>query len=289
MSVAKEHVQKDYLKEDPPIPGQLYSLVSFVNPRDHVLEKQIHYLNNFLVDDINLKMTAQAQQMAKKLRVMMREKIDTELDRYKNSADEEDRYIGKLLESKFEQMCIDEDDFVEDCRRQYDMDKPEELLDAYKIYLSENRERMNREFDSTHSDVCSLRGFKIRGTYDNTEKARDKAKQLREEVEPGVHVFLVQTGTWFPVDMEADEVEQQDYMLDKLNELMGNYHKNVHAKNVHHRERREEMMQEANEKNSKQKQRDKLRDRLRKKRNLQMKKDMEKIKEAQAPDDSGEK
>lgn len=232
----------DHLKQDPILNGQNFVVVSFVNPKDKVVEKNLYYTNRFMVDDINKMITAQAIQMVKKLSVDMNKKITDTLDRLKNSVDEEDKHVYRLLNEKYRTMVIDEDEYVEECRRQYELDS-EELLDRYNMFLAENRTKMDATFDAANNDANSLRGFKVRGSYSRFEDARDRAQYLRDNVEPGIHAYVVQMGVWFPVDMEADEVQDQEYMLPKLNELMGKYHEGMHARDKFYQERKKEMME----------------------------------------------
>ena len=264
--------KKDYLKQDPILPGQDYAVVSFVNPTDHGLGKQLHYVNSFMVSDVNKTITAQAIQMVRKLKVDMRKNIEEVLDKLKYSVDEEDKAMSRILEKRFRDMEIDEDAYVEDCRRRYGIDQ-EELLDKYKIYLSGERTRLDREYDEANDNQTSLRGFKVRGIFARLDDARDRAKYVRDNVEAAVHAFVVPVGTWFPVDMDADEVQDQDYMLPQLNELMGKYHEGTHARNAHYQERKREMEESAAQGN-KQTTKSRLQEKLRQKRNLKMRNEL---------------
>jgi len=232
----------DYLKEDPALAGQAYSIVSFINPKDKVLAKHLYYTNNFMVHDINKMILAQGVQMVRKIAVNMREKINPVLDRLKSSLDPEDKHMSRLLEEQFRDMSIDEDAFLAESKRQYEMNE-EEIMDKYKIYLAEHRNGLDVQFDKQNSDTTSLRGFKVRGGFARIEDAKERAKFLRDTVEPAIHTFIVPMGTWFPVDMDADEVQDQDYMLPQLNDLMGKYHEGVQARNQHYQERKLEMME----------------------------------------------
>jgi hypothetical protein len=265
--------KKDYLKQDPVIPGQDYAVVSFVNPKDHILSKQLHYVNNFLVDDLNKTITAQATQMARQLQVEMRSKIDAELNRLKFSVDEEDKFLYKKLDERYRKMTIDEDEFVESCRRRYEINE-EEVLDKYKIYLSAQRTRLDREYNAVNSNRTSLRGFKIRGSYSSLDEARDRAKYVRDNIEPAVHAYVVQVGTWFPIDMDADEVQDQDYSLSQLNELMGKYHEGSHARDKFYQERKREMVDGAQTENAKNATKNRLQAKLREKRNEKFRNDL---------------
>jgi hypothetical protein len=242
MSTIASQPVVDHLKQDPILNGQNFVVVSFVNPKDKLVEKNLYYANNFMVNDINKMITAQAIQMVKKLSVEMNKKISDTLDRLKNSVDEEDKHIYRILNEKYRSMSLDEDEYVEECRRQYELDS-EEILDRYKMYLSENRVKLDHTFDEANNDANSLRGFKVRGAFSRFEDARDRAQFLRDNVEQGIHAFVVQMGVWFPVDMEADEVQDQEYMLPKLNELMGKYHEGMQARDQFYQERKKEMME----------------------------------------------
>lgn len=261
--------KKDYLKQDPVIPGQDYCVFSFINPKDHVLSKQLHYTNNFMVSDINKSITAQAIQMVRKLQVDMRKKVEDVLDKLKYSVDEEDKAMSRILEKRFREFQIDEDQYVEECRRRYELDE-EELLDKYKIFLANERTRLDREYDEAHNHQTATRGIKFRGSYGRLDEARDRAKYVRDNVEPGIHAYVIPTGVWVPIDMEADEVQDQDYMLPQLNELMGKYHEGTHARNQHYQERKREMEEDAHKTST----RAQLQQKLKERRNAKMRKEM---------------
>lgn len=276
--MATKEQATDYLKEDPPITGQNWSVVSFVSPTDKVLEKQLYYLNQFLVKDVNKTIVAQGMQMAKKLSATMRSKIADTLDKLKASVDPEDKHLYQILNAKYGQMQIDEEEFIDECHRQYTQDR-DELLDKFKIFLTENRAGLDREFDEAHDHVTSVRGFKIRGSYARYEDARKRCEFVRDSVEPGIHAYVVQTGTWFPVDMDADEVQDQDYMLPALNDLMGKYHEGMANKDKFFNERKREMMEAPSDRKEAAKER--LRKKLAEKKKAAMKKEISDFKEAQ--------
>jgi hypothetical protein len=264
--------KKDNLKQDPIVPGQDYCVFSFVNPKDHVLGKQLHYVNSFMVNDINKCITAQAIQMVRKLHVDMRKKVDDVLDKLKYSVDEEDKAMSRILEKRCREMLLDEDSYIEECRRRYELDQ-EELLDKYKIFLAKERTKLDREYDEAHDNQTTTRGIKFRGSYARYDDARDRAKYVRDNVEHGIHAFVIPIGVWVPIDMDADEVQDQDYMIPQLNELMGKYHEGTHARNQHYQERKREMEEDAangNKLNTK----ERLQAQLRQKRNEKMRDEM---------------
>jgi hypothetical protein len=135
-TVNEADMRVDHLKVDPVVPGQDWAVVSFVNPPDMAVKKFLHYVNNFMVSDINKTLTASATQMAKLLKSQMRNKIDDLLDKLKHSHDPDDKHMGQLLEKRYRDMDIDEDEFVDECRRRYELDDAE-LMDRYKMYVTE--------------------------------------------------------------------------------------------------------------------------------------------------------
>ena len=185
----------------------------------------------------------------------------------------------KLLNEKYREMSLDEDEYLEECRRLYEINS-EEILDKYKMFLTENRVKLDHTFDEANDDANSLRGFKVRGAYSRFEDARDRAQFLRDNVEPGIHAYVVQMGVWFPVDMEADEVQDQEYMLPKLNELMGKYHEGMQARDRFYQERKKELMEAPAKGNGREDVKARLQKKLQEEQNQKLKDEVAQFKES---------
>lgn len=233
----------DYLKEDPPVPNQEWCVISIISPKDAVTSKTLHYVNNFMVNDINTLLISQAQQMVKKLNVTLQKQLFDVMTPLNASLNEDDQRVGSLFKSISSKLEIDEDEYLDQCRRKYVIDD-EEILGKYKTYVSVNRQTLDGEFDSTHSGMVSVRGIKNRGNYSKFADAEKRAQFVRG-LEPAVHVFVAPVGKWCPVDFEADEVQDQEYMSAELNSLMSKYHENEADKNIHFEQRKSEMVAEA--------------------------------------------
>ena len=253
----------DFLKEDPIISNQEWTVWSFVNPKDKVLTKTLHYVNNFMVADLNKMISAQAMQMAKKLNARVTNSISTVGEHLKNSIDEDDKRLYQLFLKYAKKVSIDEDEYIDECRRQYQIDA-EEITDRYKIYLADNRVSLDGEFDSANGEALSVRGIKNRGNYGRFADAEKRAKFVRE-LEPAIHVFVAPVGKWCPVDFEADEVQDQEYMSSGLQTLMAKYHENTEDRNSHFEQRKQEMVSNSGNK-SKTTTRDRLREKLQKRK-----------------------
>lgn len=271
----KDYSKTDHLKSDPIIPEQEWAVISFVNPTDNVRQKNLYYANRFLVADVNKELTGQVRQIVKKVNVDMRNRIQDTLDKLRSSVNEEDKHLGRILEKHFKEMALDEDNYVESCRRQYELDDSE-INDRYSAFITQNRQMLDHEYDRAHEYATSTRGVKIRGMYSDLVDARDRAKFCRDELEQAIPTFVIPTGKWCPMDFEVDEISSQDYMLPQLNDLMGKFNEGVHAKNVHFQERKREMQEAAHDNNVKNT-KARLQEKLRKKREAALKKEVEEM------------
>ena len=235
----------DYLKEDPPIVNQDWCVISIISPKDAVTTKTLHYVNHFMVDDINSILMSQAQQMVKKLNVALRKQVADAIAPLQNSLNEDDQRVSALFKSILPKIEVDEETYLHECRREYIVDE-DELSAKYKTYIASNRQALDNEFDATHGNMVSVRGIKNRGNYSRFADAEKRAQFVRT-LEPAVHVFVAPVGKWCPVDFEADEVQDQDYMSAELNNLLTKYHENEADKTLHFEQRKNEMVTEARE------------------------------------------
>src|SRR3990167_10180306 len=176
--------KEDLLREDPPIYGQEWVVISMVNPPTDILtKKNLHYVNHFLISDVNKMILAQGIQTIKFLKSESRKKLNDVLEQLSSSNDDDDKRVHAILSNRFKEFDLDEDQYITECQRQYTLDE-EEITDKYKIYLSENRQMLDRMFDELYHGVNSTRGFKVRGGFRRLEDAKEHGKKMRDEVEP---------------------------------------------------------------------------------------------------------
>jgi hypothetical protein len=120
----------------------------------------------------------------------------------------------------------------------------DELHDKYKIFKTQISDELEKQFDQENQYRTSIRGLKIRGVFNDRRDAEEHAKLMRQTVEP-VHVFVGPVGSWLPWDPDPDCVQNSDYMVPQLNELMHKYHDNVHSQKREFDERKSTMIEEA--------------------------------------------
>lgn len=90
------------------------------------------------------------------------------------------------------------------------------------------------------------RAMKVRGVFakDEHENIDNRARLLRE-VEPEVHTFLGEVGKWGPFDPDPDRIGKEDFYEKELNTLMSGLKTERVKAQVHHEQRKRDLMQKA--------------------------------------------
>lgn len=270
---------KDYLQVDEPIPGQNFVCLSFISPEDMIKKRDLYYFNQFAYREVNKTLKDQALHMAKEVNRSLKNVFEKRIQKLKKSINSDEKAAALYVEHAYKDFQFSEEEFANKCMHLYHINY-DEIQDKYSMFKTQNEADLGKQFDQENDYKCSVRGLKIRGVFDDPKRASAKCKELRELGEP-VHVFVAPVGRWLPWDPEPDAVQDSDYMLPALNELMGKYHENVKQKNQFFNERKREMMQDANT-SAKEKRKAQLRKKLlakkeQKLRQAQAQKEMEKM------------
>ncbi len=104
----------------------------------------------------------------------------------------------------------------------YDFNK---FKEEYQNFLDLNSKQIEEEFNEKKNFQTSTRGIKIRGSYDTQREADIRAKVL-QKLDPSFNVFVGQVGYWLPWDPSADQISNQQYQEDQLNQLVTKYKEN---------------------------------------------------------------
>jgi hypothetical protein len=239
-----ENGKRDYLKVDPSLPGQSWVCLSFLSPEDMIVKKEMTYMNEFLVRDINNSLKAEATHMVKELTRVFTQQIEPIVDRYKASISESERQIGKHLEEAFKKCIPDESNFANRCLHLYAIDG-KEIMDKYRMFKVQASDEIEKRFDKENNSRTSLRGIKVRGVFQDREEAKKHCETMRKH-EPAVSVFVAPVGYWLPWDPDPDAVQDNEYNVPQLNELMKKYHDNIKDQKKDFDERKRQMIEEAN-------------------------------------------
>lgn len=123
-----------------------------------------------------------------------------------------------------------------------------ELTEEYDNYIYNNRDTLEKDFYKKNDFRTTVRGLKVRGTYDTRREAEVRAKVLQRQ-DTSFHVFVGQVGYWLPWDPEADEIEDQEYTENSLNKLVKKYQDNKKKKDEFFEKQKEDNLKSINKSN----------------------------------------
>ena len=138
-----------------------------------------------------------------------------------------------------EEVLVNKDVFFINCflktmAKQYDLDE-NTIQDKYKDFLYINQEKLESEFYEKNDFKTTVRGVKVRGSYDTLQEAQSKAKKLQQN-DKGFNVYVGQVGFWLPWDPNPHNIESQEYAESELNTLVKKYKENQEKKDQHFQE-----------------------------------------------------
>ena len=70
------------------------------------------------------------------------------------------------------------------------------IEDEFKNFVDANEEHLEQMFNEQHSFKTSVRGIKVRGSFNSQEEAEQKCKMLRE-IDANHDIFVGPVGTWW--------------------------------------------------------------------------------------------
>ena len=200
----------DYLEVDKPIPGQNYTCLSFVSPEKTLKEKELFLFNKFVNQRCG--------------------EWELKLDEITKDCSEE--YKGRI-NTEIKEVLKKEMKFT---------------LSEFKSSFEDFKYKYNDDLDKAFSKIAgtqtSVRGVKVRGVYGSIQEAEKKAKELQRK-DRSFHVFVGQVGYWLPWDPNADNVDDEEYLEDDLNNLMKEYKKNEASRDIFYEEQKREKLKDS--------------------------------------------
>lgn len=182
---------EDYLTLDDDVPGQSFVCLSFLSPEKILAQKDVFVFSKFVEN--------RCQKMSDML---------TELsglgDEFAEKAKAfRERHGGWMDSTK--------------------------TAGEYEAYLMDNEESLNREFADKNKFVTSVRGIKVRGSYDTLEAAHARCDAIRN-MDPLFDVYVGTVGAWCPWDPSPEAIKDVEYSETELNTLMKKYKENHESK-----------------------------------------------------------
>ena len=129
-----------------------------------------------------------------------------------------------------------EEFFKKNCELQgFNQEKALKFLKTYEDFKYENKDSLSKLFNDKNDGLTSVRGVKVRGTYDTLREAQVRAKVLQRR-DQSFHVYVGQVGYWLPWDPDPNTVEKEEYLEGELNELVKSYKENQRQKDEYYEE-----------------------------------------------------
>lgn len=201
----------DNLDQDKPVRGQKYVCISFISPEKVLKDRAVYQFERFVQN---------FSQETRELFISLQLEFPEKKDEIKSIADKY-RYI-----------------FEKDA-----------LQDEYRYFLGEKEEMLNAEFNEICGFQTSVRGFKVRGSYETLREAQVRAEFLKRSENSRHFIYIAEVGCWCPWDPNPDNIDDQQYNEDKLNQLMAEYKKNQSYKDQVFDERKSGMIGDINARN----------------------------------------
>ncbi len=206
---------EDFLDVDKPIPGQNFVCLSFVSPDKLIEKKDSYYFHEF-----NKKRFQTFQkEFSEKFDKVMNDCLDGKVDVGK--LNELQRVFNKSVEEHVKQPF-------------------EKFTEDLKDFQYANEEAIENKFHEENNFQTTVRGIKIRGTYNTLKEAQIRAKVL-QRMDPSFHIFVGQVGYWLPWDPTADKIENQEYLNGQLNEIIKKYKTNEAKRDEFYEQQKQDM------------------------------------------------
>lgn len=206
MSSTVSTKEVDYLDEDKPLRGQNYVCLSFISPEDILNNKEVYTFNRFL------------DQFSKDLDLM----FQNLMTRYPDDSD--------LLKSIKETHSHIFDGNI--------------LQEQYRFFKKLNSGDIDREFLEQNDFRTSVRGIKVRGSFETLKEAQVRAEVLKRSGDK-FDIYIGQVGCWCPWSPNPDDLQDQQYTETQLNTLMQKYKENMMLKDEFFEQRKREKIEDS--------------------------------------------
>jgi hypothetical protein len=207
--------KQDFLEQDPQIRGQNYVCLSFLSPDDVIKSKDAYIISAYMKS-----LCQRNTELIDGLEVLFPDKTN------------EIRSIKEQYSVFFDSNSIDED---------------------FKSFKIENEIDISNKFSEENNYQTSIRGIKIRGTYETQKEAEIRAEVLKRIDNNSHNIYIAQVGCWCPWSANPDEIQDGEYSETELNTLMREYKKNCENKDIFYNERKKELIERTHEQTHKDK------------------------------------
>jgi hypothetical protein len=105
-----------------------------------------------------------------------------------------------------------------------------ELGECFDNFQLTKKKELDVEYNEKNENKCSILGLKVRGSFPSVQEAKSEAAR-KQKLDPNHNIFICQTGYWVPFSPNIEEIKDQEYACEKLNQLMKEYNSQLEHKN----------------------------------------------------------
>ena len=193
----------DYLEQDEPIRNQNFVCLSFVSPEEVIKSK-----NEYFFEKYTKAYVKKNKEYVQTLETLFPDKVDE----------------IRIMKDNF--------DFL------FDESK---VMDSFRYFVQDKHKDLADEYHELYEFQTTIRGIKVRGTYDTLQEAQVRSDKLRKIEGNKFSIYVAQVGCWCPWSPNPEHIENQEFAETALNTLMKKYQENQENKAIHFQERKDEM------------------------------------------------
>ena len=226
--------REDFLMEDADVPGQKFCLLSFLSPEKVLANKELFFFEKFLNSfELSFRVKTFETYLMSQVK-SVNDKLNADAD----AADAKD-LSGAAQTLRDARVRVD---LVMDSLQKYYKDKQNDLTasklkENFDDFMFSNKEKLEDEFFAKNEFRTSVRGLKVRGSYNSKEEAVARSKKL-QRADPVHNIFVAEVGKWLPWDPAPADVPEQEYAEEQRTTLMKKYTENEEARDEFERENR---------------------------------------------------
>jgi len=230
------------LTDDPEIAAQRWCLLSFISPENVLARKDPFFFASFLKQyEFQLRSKGLEQFLVKTIQTI-NGKLEAEAVNLEKLDLSGAALACRNSTLRMETFLTDFHGYVKGNLKEMSASK---LQEEYDDYMYKNSAQLEDDFFAKNNFRTTVRGLKIRGAYSTKEEAEMRAKKL-QKMDADHNIFVGQVGKWLPWDPKPSDIADQEYAEEALNTLMKKYKENEEAREIHHKERRDEARRQKN-------------------------------------------
>jgi hypothetical protein len=213
----------DYLEEDPEIPTQRYSIISFLSP-EKTIKQKAEFMNEQFVQWLEYDWKVKGME-----HLMV--------------------FLSKKYSLKIDDLMGDLQEFTKVHNEEI---KKTDIHEQYQVFLLKKEKDLETQFCEKVQFRTNVRGVKLRRVFANLEECQQYAKVLQRKY-PRDNLYIGKVGCWLPWDPSEHMMPEVEYAEKELNELMRKYKENEVNRDIFFEEEKQQKIENQKKENAERK------------------------------------